>query len=127
MQIVPTTNDLNKQIGEQIEYIRLLKRKTVKEMMSLLELTESGYRNIERGITGLSVSKLVQIAAILNVDAASLLPSRIIDSLAEEDNVFNRLKRQVEEHYELRIKQYKEENSFLKKRIEVLENFLSRV
>ena len=127
MKTSPLIHEINKQVGDQIENSRLLKRKTVKDMMSALSLTESGYRNIERGITGISVVKLFQIAFILNVDSLSLLPSEKNEGKASEESSFmNNMKRQVIENYESRIKQYKEENNFLKERIKFLEVMLSK-
>jgi transcriptional regulator with XRE-family HTH domain len=42
---------LNKKIGENIERCRLQRKKNIKEMASLLGLTKTGYRNIEKGVT----------------------------------------------------------------------------
>ena len=60
--------EVQKKVGENIEYVRLLKKKTIKEIASSINLTDTGYRNIERGITDISVTKLFHLAAILKVD-----------------------------------------------------------
>lgn len=128
MKSIPLTQEINKQVGEQIEHIRHLKKKNVKGMMSALNLTESGYRNIERGITGISVVRLFQIAFILNVDYLSLLPyEKNEGKVHDENNFMNSMKQQVIENYEARVKQYKEENNFLKERKKALEGMLSKL
>ena len=120
--------ELQKQIGENIEHIRLLKKKTIKEIASAINLTDTGYRNIERGITDISVSKLFQLAVILEVGYVQLMKLDL-DNFIKNDvhekqsNHFNKL---MEENHRLRIQQYKEENNFLKKQIEVLENILAK-
>jgi transcriptional regulator with XRE-family HTH domain len=40
---------LKKRIGENIEQVRLQKKKSIKEMAQLLNLTHTAYRNIESG------------------------------------------------------------------------------
>ena len=64
--------ELQKKVGQNIEYIRLLKRKTIKEIASSIKLSNTGCRNIERGITDMSISKLLHLAVILNVDQSQL-------------------------------------------------------
>jgi transcriptional regulator with XRE-family HTH domain len=64
---------VKKNVGENIEQLRLLKKKSVKEMSSLLNLTQTAYRNIERGKTEITLTKIFQIAYIFNVPISQLL------------------------------------------------------
>jgi transcriptional regulator with XRE-family HTH domain len=124
METLPSFKDIQQKIGGNIEHARLLKKKTVKEMVRSLQLTESGYRNIERGITALSVSKLFQIAAILNIRCTALLQADEYHHTHDEGNAFSQMTSRLEKSYENTIQQYVNENAFLKKRIEILEGML---
>lgn len=122
MSIFKNVKKLYQQLGEKIECSRLNKKKPVKEMAHLLGLTQSAYRNLERGITALSVSKLFQIADILNER-----PSDIIDldeKNVTEENLSVQSRNQMEFYYQLCIQQYKDENNSLKKQMNLLETLL---
>ena len=113
---------LQKKVGENIEQIRLLKKKTVKEMASLLDISDTGYRNIERGITEITLTKIFHIAAILKVSCPELLDINDNNTSIQIEAVG--ISKQIENSYKLRIQQCKDENSFLKKQIEFLEGML---
>lgn len=120
-------NEIQKKVGENIEQVRLLKKKTVKEVAAAINLSGSGYRNIERGITDISITKLFQLAAILEVNQSQLLELDIHNFIKNEaqEKLTEKYNKQADENYRVRIQQYKEETCFLKKQIEVLENLLS--
>lgn len=127
MHGIPLCKEIQKKVGENIEHIRLLKRKAIKEVASSINLSGSGYRNIERGITDISVSKLFQIAAILGVQPVQLLELDLQQFARneEQEKLTSKYLKQLEDNYRTRIQQYKEENGFLKKQVEVLENLLA--
>ena len=112
--------ELNKRIGYQIEFARIKQRKTVKEMASVLDLTQSAYRNIERGITTLSIINLFKIARALDIN-----PSILID-LNEfvNHNLFPQLNGQMEAHYQARIQQYEDESHILKRQLTLIESLI---
>lgn len=59
------------------EVIRSLREErdwSQKDMAEKLEMSVNGYAKIERGETGISVMRLEQIAAVLDVDIHELLP-----------------------------------------------------
>ena len=118
--------EVQKKVGENIEYVRLLKKKTIKEIASSINLTDTGYRNIERGITDISVTKLFHLAAILKVDQSQLLELDLNTFMKgeEHEKLSVQYSKQMEENYRLRIQQYKDENGFLKKQVEVLEKLM---
>lgn len=94
-------------------------------MSALLGLTETGYRNIERGITEVGATRLFAIAEILKVDIFQLL------NIAEEHNPKNaginiEIIKNNESTYRLCIEQYKAENQFLKKQLILMEELLAK-
>lgn len=127
METDTTIDPLQIKVGLNIEQIRNFKKKNIKEIAAALQLSVSGYRNIERGITDISISKLFKIASILDVnfsqffeiDYYSIGNNKSIESKAADKN------RQLQDSYNLRLQQYRDENVFLKKQIEVLENIIS--
>ena len=127
MHTIINFKEVQQKIGENIEHVRLLRKKTVKEIASLLNLSDTAYRNIERGLTDISVSKLFHLASILKVKHTDLVVFDIETFLSNDANekVSSHYKKQLDENYSLRIQQYKEENLFLKKQIEILENMLT--
>lgn len=60
-------------IGDNIKKLRELKNITREKMASDLELTPSGYSKIERNETDITISRIEQIAQILNVDLGQIL------------------------------------------------------
>ena len=127
METDTTIDPLQIKVGLNIEQIRNFKKKNIKEIAAALQLSVSGYRNIERGITDISISKLFKIATILDVnfsqffeiDYYSIRNNKSIESKTADKN------RQLQDSYNLRLQQYRDENVFLKKQIEVLENIIS--
>ncbi|MEO7769181.1 MAG: helix-turn-helix transcriptional regulator [Ferruginibacter sp.] len=117
---------LQKIIGENIEQLRLFKKMPIKEIASALQLSGTAYRNIERGISNSSISKLFEISVLLEINIVQLFEFDINVVRKESKNgKANYPSKQLEENYHQRIQQFKEENSFLKKRIETLESIIS--
>src|SRR5688500_4303114 len=127
MHSIINDKELQKQVGANIEHIRLLRKKAIKEVAASIKLTNTGYRNIERGITEISVTKLFLLAAILKVNYTQLLELDLNDFIEKEEHekLSAQYVKQMEENYRLRIQQYKDENGFLKKQIEVLEKLMA--
>jgi len=111
---------LKKNIGENIEQLRLRKKKTVKEMASLLNLTHTGYRNIERGKTELTLTKIFQIILILNVSLSQIFDLETMQFLSEDRNTST----QIIETLRSTIQHHKEEISFLRKQLEIVSHYL---
>jgi transcriptional regulator with XRE-family HTH domain len=120
-----SSNPLNKKIGENIERYRLQSRKNIKTIASMLGLTETGYRNIERGITEAGTTKLFRISEILNVPVNKLLDVKAELKEQSLNTMFqpNTLK-QDQDIYRICIDQYKEENQFLKKQLSITQELL---
>jgi transcriptional regulator with XRE-family HTH domain len=65
--------DLNKAIGKRIKLLRKDTRLTQSKMAVRLDMTTNTYERIERGITVLSVPRLLKIADVLNVNVSEIL------------------------------------------------------
>jgi transcriptional regulator with XRE-family HTH domain len=115
-QTVPDPNSLQKEIGGNIEYFRLLRRKTIKEMASVLNLSISGYRNIERGFTEVGITKIFKIAKTLNIEVSQLLYSNNPTITNAHKSIDNPNSEMVESY----IQSHKQEIIFLRKQVEIL-------
>lgn len=60
-------------VAERIRLARLAKNLSQQNMADEVGLTVAAYSNIERGITDISITRLIQIATILNVNPISLM------------------------------------------------------
>src|SRR5690349_20370435 len=112
MHSIIDDSELRMQVGGNIEYIRLLRKKTIKEVAALIKLTNTGYRNLERGITDISVTHLFHLAATLEVNHTQLLELDLKNFIEKEEHekLSAKYVKQIEENHRLRIQQYKDEN-----------------
>ena len=69
---------------EKIKYLRVERGISQKEMADRLGFGQSNYNKIENGITELSVSKLMEIADILEVSVSVILGNSEVDNLKNE-------------------------------------------
>jgi transcriptional regulator with XRE-family HTH domain len=75
---------VKQKVADKIRLARLAKNLSQQNMADELNITVAAYSNIERGITDISVTRLYQIAGILDLLIEDLLHSEI--SIAEEVN-----------------------------------------
>ncbi len=68
-----TDYELSKAIGKRIKSLRKDTRLTQSKMAVRLDMTTNTYERIERGITVLSVPRLMKIADVLNVNVSEIL------------------------------------------------------
>jgi transcriptional regulator with XRE-family HTH domain len=68
-----TDYELSKSIGKRIKSLRKDTRLTQSKMALRLDMTTNTYERIERGITVLSVPRLIRIADVLNVNVSEIL------------------------------------------------------
>jgi transcriptional regulator with XRE-family HTH domain len=68
-----TDHELSKSIGKRIKLLRKETRLTQSKMAVRLDMTTNTYERIERGITVLSVPRLMKIAEVLNVNVSEIL------------------------------------------------------
>jgi len=118
------SSPINKKIGEKIEYYRLLSKINIKHMAAMLELTETGYRNIERGITEAGITKIFRIAQILKTPVQKLID---IDDNPHQQQSNAAYDSSQDGIYKICIEQYKSENQFLRKRISLMEDMIGKI
>jgi transcriptional regulator with XRE-family HTH domain len=70
---IMTDYELSKAIGKRIKSLRKDTRLTQSKMAVRLDMTTNTYERIERGITVLSVPRLMKIADVLNVNVSEIL------------------------------------------------------
>ena len=68
-----TDYEISKSIGRRIKSLRKDTRLTQSKMAVRLDMTTNTYERIERGITVLSVPRLMKIADVLNVNVSEIL------------------------------------------------------
>jgi transcriptional regulator with XRE-family HTH domain len=68
-----TDYEISKSIGKRIKSLRKETRLTQSKMAFRLDMTTNTYERIERGITVLSVPRLIRIADVLNVNVNEIL------------------------------------------------------
>ncbi len=73
MNIDTKTEILKKRIGENIKSIRQRLNIEVKQLCSELEISPSAYSNIERGVTDINISRLLQLAEYFSVHYSQIL------------------------------------------------------
>ena len=61
------------ELGERIYHRRVLKNLAAKEMAHKLSLTPEAFRNIEKGVTDPSITTLLRITEVLNIEICELL------------------------------------------------------
>ena len=65
---------LLKQLGKQLKKLKIENNTTTKEIASLLNITPQAYGNIERGDSGICVSKLIILAAYYKKPLIDFIP-----------------------------------------------------
>lgn len=65
--------NLKRRIGENIKKIRQQQGIEVKQICRDLKISNSAYSNIERGITDINISRIVQLADYFSVHYAQIL------------------------------------------------------
>lgn len=65
-------NDLKKIVGQRLQFLRQQNNLTQEQMGDKLSLSTSAYCKIEYGETDLTLTRLTQIAEVLNISAVEL-------------------------------------------------------
>ena len=107
-------------VGERIRLARLAKNLSQQNMADEVGLTVAAYSNIERGITDISITRLIQIATILNVNAISFMNN--------DNEYFNEIIPPLENNQSSLTQQVFmliQQNQQLNTRIEILEREIS--
>lgn len=113
------TEELKKRIGENIRRIRQQQEITVKQVCNDLEISAAAYSNIERGVTDISVSRIVELSEYFSVHFSQILSvdNTTIYQFAEINNVTASSNQQITtlnaDGFEQALQQAKEENKNL--------------
>ncbi len=76
---------LNQQIGRRLREVRNKAGLTCEQMAELLDISDSHYRKIERGIYELKTEKLVKLRVMLGVDPLFLLMGETRERIDSSD------------------------------------------
>ncbi len=67
---------MKQEIAERIRLLRLTQNLSQQNIADELQITVAAFSNIERGVTDISVTRLIQISGILGVDPSSFLETK---------------------------------------------------
>ena len=73
MKEMETTTAVKQQIGANIKKLRLEKNIPTKQVCNDLDLSQSAYSNIEKGLTDISITRILQIADYFQVNYTEIL------------------------------------------------------
>lgn len=73
MKEMETTVAVKQQIGANIKKLRLEKNIPTKQVCNDLDLSQSAYSNIEKGLTDISITRILQIADYFQVNYTEIL------------------------------------------------------
>lgn len=76
------------EVGERIRRARVARSLTQDNIATELDLSIPSYSNIERGVTDITVSRLFQIADILNTDVIDLLGLKSMENTSEDSLIY---------------------------------------
>ena len=111
-------------IGERIRKARMLSGLSQQNIADELELTVASYSNIERGVTDITVTRLYQLAKLLNVSIYFLLDDEAKNTLLNErENEYQKLL-STEQKFENRINQHDIEIEWIKSQISLIQSQL---
>jgi transcriptional regulator with XRE-family HTH domain len=112
-------------IGERIRKARMLSGLSQQNIADELELTVASYSNIERGVTDITVTRLFQLAKLLNVSVYFLLEeNEQLPQTNERENEYHRLL-SSEQKIENRLNQHDSEIEWIKSQIALIQSQLS--
>jgi len=79
---------MKEEVGERIRRARVARSLTQDNMATELDFTIASYSNIERGVTDITVTRLFQIATILDTDVIDLLGLKSFANTTEDDLIY---------------------------------------
>jgi transcriptional regulator with XRE-family HTH domain len=112
------TKQLN--IGDNVKKFRELKGFTREQMADYLNLSVSAYGNIERNKTDLTISRIQQIAEILEVDMGQILNF-------DASQVFNIAHNEVIQGSNSKVENHNHPDEYKEKYIQMLEKEIERL
>jgi transcriptional regulator with XRE-family HTH domain len=114
-------------IGHQIRRIRQSKDLSQENIASELEITKGAFSKIERGATNVPITRLLQIAAVLEVDITEFFKDSKSVSISEEPKTqFGFATKHDFEELVNMIKEVNQEVNILKATVQKLEEVKSK-
>ena len=80
---------LAKQIGENIERVRLNRYMTPKDIAEIFKITTVAWSNLETGKTDITLSRLIKLCKVLEVPVHEIVQHELIPSLDQEFEKLN--------------------------------------
>jgi transcriptional regulator with XRE-family HTH domain len=112
-------------IGERIRKARMVAGLSQQNIADELELTVASYSNIERGVTDITITRLYQLAKLLNVSVYFLLEeNEPLPQVNDRENDYQRLL-STEQKFENRLNQHDTEIEWIKSQINSIQAQLS--
>jgi|GEM_PF-1681548 len=124
---------VKKKIGDNIKKIRQNNNIEVKTLCADLDISASAYSNIERGVTDISISRIMQLAdyfsvhysQIIAVDNTTIYQMYMSNQETQTNYASQGPSSSAEQGYQMALKQANEENAFLRSQILRLTEMLS--
>lgn len=126
---------VKKKIGDNIKKIRQNNNIEVKTLCADLDISASAYSNIERGVTDISISRIMQLADYFSVHYSQIVAvdnttvfqmSFTNNDTTTQTNFANQgPSSSAEQGYQIALKQANEENAFLRSQVVRLTEMLS--
>lgn len=79
---------MKEKIAERIRIARVSKNLSQQNIADELDITVATYSNIERGVTDITVTRLIQISHLLGMNPADFLPEDATKIVAEPTEIY---------------------------------------
>ncbi|MBL0911430.1 MAG: helix-turn-helix transcriptional regulator [Bacteroidia bacterium] len=110
---------MKEKIADKIRLFRLSKNYSQQNMADELGITVAAYSNIERGVTDITVTRLFQIAEILEMSALRFLRDEGPYVITEDEKLYNPIDRSSGEIVQV-IRQLQQQLYDLQKEVDAL-------
>lgn len=110
---------MKEKIADKIRLFRLAKNYSQQNMADELGITVAAYSNIERGVTDITVTRLFQIAEILEMSALRFLRDEGPYVITEDEKLYNPMDRPSGEIVQV-IRQLQQQLYDLQKEVDAL-------
>lgn len=104
--------NIKKQIGGNIKKIRLENNLEIKKVCADLEISLAAYGNIERGLTDICISRIIQISNYFNVHLSTILAMDNFENYTTYNSKINDIK--STEGFIIAIEELKKEIEYLR-------------
>lgn len=82
-------------VAEKIRMLRLSKNLSQQNMADELNLTVAAYSNIERGVSEINMTRLAEIARILETTPVELISDEVRPNIGERELIYSNVNQQL--------------------------------